>query len=243
MKIVKNCSWAACLVIVSLLFASPIGGEEITKSLKGKVNFLDKPNLSLEKRLELAKKESKAKEGDYFLTGYSFMSREKVNIRSDGKSQVRSYKVTLKDDEISISKPRSKEKNVSISDTEEGGEEIGVLFLTRISGKKGTITDLDVIDFDNTYEFKDPPLYWLGKVKTDESIRFYEDLFDSVDHKIQKKSILVVSLHDSPISYDFLKHIAVGDYNTKLRKNAIFWLGQVGGEDALKFFEEILLKK
>ena len=40
-----------------------------------------------------------------------------------------------------------------------------------------------------------------------------------------------------------LIQIAKSNQNPKVRENAIFWLGQKDGEEALKFFEEILLKK
>jgi hypothetical protein len=55
--------------------------------------------------------------------------------------------------------------------------------------------------------------------------------------------IFVISLHDSPKATPFLKGVALGGYATGVRKNAIFWLGQTGEEEALQFFEEILLKK
>jgi HEAT repeat protein len=37
--------------------------------------------------------------------------------------------------------------------------------------------------------------------------------------------------------------IAKTNKNPKVRKQAIFWLGQTGAPEALKFFEDILLKK
>ena len=40
-----------------------------------------------------------------------------------------------------------------------------------------------------------------------------------------------------------LVRIAKKDGDQKIRKEAIFWLGQKDNDAALKFFEEILLKK
>jgi hypothetical protein len=37
--------------------------------------------------------------------------------------------------------------------------------------------------------------------------------------------------------------IAKGNASPSVRKKAIFWLGQSGDEAALRFFEDILLKK
>ncbi|MFB0564132.1 MAG: HEAT repeat domain-containing protein [Candidatus Aminicenantaceae bacterium] len=245
MKKIKNSLRILALISISVFVVSSLGGEETTKFLKGKVYSIDKPNLSLEKKLELAQKEFKSlKEGEYFFAGYSFLSRNKVTIHSDDRILTESYRVKNKDGEIVISKPnRRKSKTLSLSDEEKGKKEAGIFFLYKISGNKGKVTDFDIIDLDDSYEFKENPVYWLGQAKTEESIRFLEGLFDSGDYRIQKKSVFVISLHNSPRTYDFLKRAAVGNYKNKLRKNAIFWLGNYKDSKSLDYLKEIFKKE
>ena len=91
--------------------------------------------------------------------------------------------------------------------------------------------------------YMDEPVYWLGEVENEESLKFLARTFDSGGHEAQKALVFIISSHDHPKAYDFLRSVALGDYATKLRKNAVFWLGQKDSREALKFFEEILLKK
>jgi HEAT repeat protein len=44
-------------------------------------------------------------------------------------------------------------------------------------------------------------------------------------------------------SVPLLIDIAENNKSASVRKKAIFWLGQTGDEEALKYFEKILLKK
>jgi polyferredoxin len=57
------------------------------------------------------------------------------------------------------------------------------------------------------------------------------------------KTILGCALLCPFSAWGELIRIAKKDSSQEVRKQAIFWLGQKDSDEALKFFEEILLKK
>jgi hypothetical protein len=240
MKNTNKCLLVAGLIFILLWIASSVRGEEAAQALKGKVYYLEKPNLSLSQRFEWAQKEFQSLgKGEYYLAGYSFESRHEVNIHGDCNKLTDSYRVKLKEDEIVISRKGETGKHFS---TDEGTELVGILFLHKISNKSGSIVDADIIDFDNTYEFQEIPLYWLGNMNADESILFLEGLIREGNYELQKKAVFVGSLHNSPKVYDFLKGVALENYSHKVRKNAIFWLGSLKDKRSFDYLKDISKK-
>jgi len=216
-------------------------GENPAKSLKGKVYFQDQPDLSLAKRLELARKEFQSmKKGEQYLTGYSFEGRHRVHIDRDHHHSIDSYRVKLKNNEICISRAtQEKEKTREHLDIENGPEPLGIIFLNKISKDEANIIDAHLLDFENTYEFQETPLFWLGSVESDESISFLADLIEDGSYELRKDLVFVCSLHNSPKVYDTLKGIALGKYETKIRKNAIFWLGTLKDKKSIDCLKDL----
>lgn len=239
MKNTNKCLLVTGLIFILLWVASSVRGEEAAKALNGKVYYLEKLNLSLSQKFEWAREEFKSlREGEYYLTGYSFESRQEVNIHGCNEL-TDSYRVKLREGEIVISRKGEIGKHFS---TDEGTEPVGILFLHKISKKSSSIIDADIIDFDNTYEFKETPLFWLGNVDSDESVSFLEDLIKDKDHELQKKVVFVCSLHNSPKVHDFLKGVALGNYSNRVRKNAIFWLGSLKDNRSVDYLKDISKK-
>jgi len=237
MKNINKWLLAAGLVFILLWVASSGLGEEAAKALKGKIYYLEKPDLSLSQRFDWAWKEFQSlKKGEYYLTGYSFESRKKVNIYSDCYKLTDSYRIKLKEDEIVINRKGKAGKHFS---TDEGTEIVGIIFLHKISKKSAPIIDADIIDLDNTYEFNDTPLFWLGSVDSDKSISFLENMIEDRNYELQNKVVFVGSLHNSLKVYDFLKGVALGNYRYKVRKNAIFWLGTLEDKKSVDYLKDI----
>ena len=240
MKNRKNCGLVLGFIAVFLLFNPAQTKGESTEWLKGKVHFIDKPDLSLEQKIELAQREfKKTKDGDYFITGYAFRCWHGIDIDGCSSSYTSSDTFRVKHDDGEIVISSGFHKGRSFRDEEDVKEDIGVLFLSKISGRTRTITDFDIIDLDNTYRFEEHPVYWLGKSGTNESMQFLENTFDSGDYGNQKELVFIISLHDNPKTYDFLKRVAVGKYGTRVRKNAVFWLGNYKDEMSLKYLKDI----
>ena len=88
---------AAALLFLAVL---PTSGMALDVSFKGKVTYLDKENLSLEKKFELAYKEFKrGKKNDAYFTGYIFLCRHGIQFGDEGTSE-EPYKLYVKEGKI-----------------------------------------------------------------------------------------------------------------------------------------------
>jgi len=239
----KEVCIAAAAILLSFL-ASSLFANEAPGFLKGKVYVVDKANLSLVQKFEEAEKEfKKSKSGEAYFTGYTFLSRHKFHIGGDWDSS-EPYRATVEGNEIRLHRISKWGKKAGESAVkEEGKEPLGILFLYRLSENRGKAVDVQIIDLDRSYEFEEVPVYWLGDINTEESINFLEGLFDSGNPEIQKTLVFVISAHDGPKSYDFLKRVALGDYGREVRKNAVFWLGNYKDKKSLAYLKEIFRKE
>lgn len=230
---------AILLLACPLLFA-----QTATEFLKGNVHRLDKGELPLEKRFELAEKEFRnSGGGEVYLTGYAFWSRHEFHTDRCWQPS-KPYEVRVKDSEINLRRfSKWTKKGGEQADVEQGEELVGLLFLHRISKGKADIVDAQVIDLDHSYEFEDVPVFWLGDAKSSESLGFLEKLFVISHHEIQKTLVFVASLHQDAKAYDFLRAVALGKYSTELKKTAIFWLGNYKDEKSLSDLRDIYKKE
>ncbi|MFQ6069827.1 MAG: HEAT repeat domain-containing protein [Candidatus Aminicenantales bacterium] len=238
MIIRKKGTFAALAIAFFTLFAPQLAGNP-TDFLRGKVHFIDKRNLSLEQKLQLAGREfKKLKSGNYFMVGYIFRCWYKIKI--DGCFSSREpYRVKHEKGKIIIS---SSEGKRSFSHGEEEKADVGLLLMNKIEGRNITVTDAELIDPDNTYQFETPPLFWLGKTGTKESMEYLQRVFDKEDMGIRKHLVFIISLHDSPERYDFLKRTALSDGDESIRKNAVFWLGNYRDKKSFIYLKDMMNK-
>lgn len=231
----------AITALILLLGAAPSVANDAEVVLKGKVHYLDKEALSLAKKMDRAAQEFRnTGKSDAYFTGYVFLSRHEIHQGSyDDES--RPYVITIDKDKIRR-KRAYKTKSGETSTTKEGNEVVGLVLLHKVSGGSTQIADVELIDLDNTYEFNDMPIYWLGEAENDESFRYLSDEFQSGDYKLRKDMLFIISSHLHPKVYDFLYSTALGDYELKVRENAIFWLGSYKDDRSLKDLKEIYQK-
>jgi len=227
--------------LILLLGAAPSVANDAEMVLKGKVFYLDKEDLSLAKKMDRAAQEFRnTGKGNTYFTGYAFLSRHEIHQGSyDDES--RPYVITVDEDKIRR-KRAYKTKSGETSSTKEGNEVVGLVLLNKVSGRSTQIADVEMIDLDNTYEFNETPIYWFGEAENDESFRYLSDEFQSGEYKLRKDMLFVISCHVHPKVYDFLYSTALGDYELKVRENAIFWLGSYKDDRSLKGLKEIYQK-
>jgi len=192
--------------------------------LRGKVKYFDKENLPLEKKMALVREEFKETgAGDFYLVGYSFMSRNE-GCHHGGECS-RPYRVTVKNNRIKMNKNRSAgTEKVGAGDSEPRGEKAAMIILCQaLAG--GKVIDSELVDLDKTYTFEEIVLYWLGEADTQDSFRFLQGEFKRGNRDLQKSLVFIISRHENPGTYDFLSDTAMADYDQKIRESAIFWLG------------------
>lgn len=232
----------ALAALMMLLAGAPCGAESTEVSLKGNVHYLNEGGLSLSQKMDRAAQEfRKTGNGDYYFTGYAFLSRHEIHQGSYDEGP-RPYIITADEGKIRRKRAFSK-KGKEISSTEEGNEVVGLVLLHKVEGRTSHIVDVDLIDLDNnTHDFTETPIYWFGEAENDQSFRYLTDAFRSGDTKLSKTMLFVISSHVHPGVYDFLHGVALGGYETAVRENAIFWLGSFKDERSLKDLKEIYKK-
>jgi len=224
-----------------VVFGYPLFGTQPDQFLRGKVHFLDKKDLSLEKKFDAAREEfTQSKDSDFYFTGYSFTSRDKIHMDRDSGLR-EPYRMAVKKDKIKLNRKSEWKKGKGKShESEEGGGPAGIVFLNKRENGKEDVTDVHIIDLDRTYEFQDVPIYWLGHAENGESLNYLEDRFKKGDSDIKDSLIFSISIHDHPRSIDILYGIARGHEDIRHRKNAVFWIGNFKNEKGYNYLLNIL---
>lgn len=228
----------AFLILIWTAVPAAGNGTDADVQLKGRVHFLDKEDASLANKMDRATQEfKKTGKGDSYFTGYAFLSRHEFQqgTLEDGSKP---YLITVDEGRIKRRRAYDSKSGETIS-ADEGNEVVGLVLLHKIAGRTSEIKDVELIDLDNTYEFNDLSIYWLGQAENDDSFRYLSDAFGSGEEKLRRDLLVIISSHTHPGVYDFLHGVALGDYETRVRENAIFWLGTYKDERSLKDLREI----
>ena len=120
-----------------------------------------------------------------------------------------------------------------------------VFALSQMKSAEATATLIGLAKADADPEVRKNAVFWLGQKASAESVKALKDIVEAKDGESGLKDQAVFALSQLPKerSVPMLIDIARTNASPSVRKKAIFWLGQSGDEKALKFFEEILLKK
>jgi len=206
--------------------------------LTGKVVKLNDSALPLEKRLNAARDSFRAsKQGDLYFTGYIFPSRIKIHHHLHG--QLGPYQVMAQDGRI-----RFHGQGQGTSESIEGDDQagpVGFLLLNSLASPRTGILSARLIDPEGSYEFKSIPLYWLGSLDAETSVAFLDKEFESGGEELQKSLIFIISQHNSPRAFDFLKKTALASsLDLEVRKDAVFWAGNSRDPRSLSLLKEVL---
>lgn len=230
------------VILFCLALLGNVYGQEIPDNFRGTIRSLDTGNLSLEQRFGWAQKEfKKAKKGEFYLTGYQFIGRDKIHVGGDWEVD-KPFKVTVKGEKIKVRMRSIRTEHGESLESEGGSAPAALIFLHKVTRSGTEILDLHILDLDRMYEFSETPMFWLGKVDNGESLTFLENELDKdgENRKIQDSFVFAIYLHDHPEVCDKLFTIARGNYSTSVRKNAIFWMGNFKDEKSFSYLKKIL---
>lgn len=121
-----------------------------------------------------------------------------------------------------------------------------IIFALSLSDRKESVTEMiKIAKTSDNPQVRKNAIFWLGQKASKESIETLGDIVKESSENIEVKKSAVFAISQLPRekAVPMLIDIARTNKSAKVRKNAIFWLGETGDEEALKFFEEILLKK
>lgn len=95
------------------------------------------------------------------------------------------------------------------------------------------IIRMEVYNLERKREYSGYPVYWLGRANNEESLNYLRALSAASPlNMLGERAVLGISLHDDPRVAVMLKNFIGTSQNPKIRSAAVYWLGQVGGEQA-----------
>jgi HEAT repeat protein len=210
--------------------------------LKGKVVDLSGSAAALDKKIESARAEAqKAKAGDLFFTAYLFESRHRIHRGREGRIS-EGFVIGTKEAKIKIEEFDKGKNRVEVEGQKEDAPAPAALLF--LHSQKDGLLDVSLLDPDQSYDFSDTFVYWLGRATNDESLALVEKWFESAGSKtpLQGTLVFITSCHPGPRAPDFLKRVALGSYSGKVRESAVFWLGNYSDSKSLTYLKEIFAK-
>ena len=191
------------VIIVSSLF-------QTASSQTTNTSFSTIEGATLSTRLETAIKQGQAR-GTRFWTAYTFDVRPNISIDSD----------------VNISGNSTWINGVEINSQSET-RNLAFFQLHEASGN--VISRYEIYNLDRKREYSGVPVYWLGRASNDESLNFLKNLAATGDDKLKERATQAIALHDDLRVGAMLKELTKTSNPERVRKTAIFWLGQVEGE-------------
>jgi HEAT repeat protein len=97
------------------------------------------------------------------------------------------------------------------------------------------------LDMTDDREVRAQAVFWLSEVPGEETLDLLAEIAGSTsDGELANRAIFAISQHSDPRAWELLRDYAQNDaLDTELRKQAIFWIGDEGGADALPFLVEL----
>jgi HEAT repeat protein len=121
--------------------------------------------------------------------------------------------------------------NISFDSTRET-RNLGVFLLRDPTDT--SVTRVEVYNLDRAREYSGYRVYWLGRAGNEESLNLLRGLVEDHNYKtaarVSEHATMAIALHDDTRVAGMLKNFVRQSSVEKTRTNAVFWLGQVGGE-------------
>ncbi len=95
------------------------------------------------------------------------------------------------------------------------------------------ITRMEIYNLEKKREYSGYPVYWLGRSNNEESLNYLKALAAAAPlDQLSERAVLGIALHDDSRVAGMLKGFVSSSPNQRIRSSAVYWLGQVGGEQA-----------
>ncbi|HZS07412.1 MAG TPA: HEAT repeat domain-containing protein [Blastocatellia bacterium] len=178
--------------------------------------FIQVEGANLQAKLDAAIRQARgSSQAAKFWTAWSFDVRPGVSVDVDYHGRGGSVNVF---DGTSISfDPQFETRN------------LGIFVLHETTGN--VISRIEVYNLDRPREYSGYPVYWLGRANNEESLNYLKGQVEATaDRRVGEHGVMAIALHDDPRVGGMLKQFVRDSKVEKTRSTAVFWLGQVGGE-------------
>ncbi len=111
---------------------------------------------------------------------------------------------------------------------------------------RGVVVWPDLIDIardgSRPEDVREQAVFWVGQQAADAAIDGRDDLIagEDDDIEVRKAAVFAISQRSRQEAVPVLMEVAETSRFVKVRRSAVFWLGQTGDSRALDFFERIL---
>src|SRR5690349_9867213 len=106
------------------------------------------------------------------------------------------------------------------------------IFLLR-DPSNNQITRMEVYNLERKREYSGYPVYWLGRANNEESLNYLRAIAAATPlDMLSERAVVGIALHDDARVGGMLKNFVSSSPNQRIRSSAVYWLGQVGGEQA-----------
>ncbi|HET7322308.1 MAG TPA: HEAT repeat domain-containing protein, partial [Longimicrobiaceae bacterium] len=138
--------------------------------------------------------------------------------------------------------PASALQRVYEGTTSEGVREQVIFAYSRIHDPAGVKTLLRIARSDDPLELRKKAVFWLGQAAGREITKELSDFAADEDESLKVKEAAVFALSQRPRdeAVPALIRVAKTNPDPRVRKRALFWLGQTNDPRAVALFEEIL---
>jgi HEAT repeat protein len=106
------------------------------------------------------------------------------------------------------------------------------IFLLR-DPSSNQITRMEIYNLERKREYSGYPVYWLGRANNEESLNYLRAIAAATPlDMLSERAVLSIALHDDARVGGMLKNFIGSSPNQRIRSTSVYWLGQVGGEQA-----------
>ena len=108
---------------------------------------------------------------------------------------------------------------------------LGIFLLRDPSNNQ--ITRMEVYNLERKREYSGYPVYWLGRANNEESLNYLRAIAAATPlDMLSERAVVGIALHDDARVGGMLKSFVSSSPNQRIRSTSVYWLGQVGGEQA-----------
>ncbi len=141
-----------------------------------------------------------------------------------------------------LCKLESRRSSFNMNSTDDILDHGDLMVLVRIDDHE--IDRIRAFSEDCPLDADDVPFIWLDGVSSSASIRWLSGLVEAGERRyddddVIEKAISTIALHDDPTVLTALKRFVEHDQPEELREQTVFWIGSVGGHDAVDILLEI----
>ena len=191
------------IIFVSTLIANAVQSQTPNAS------FVTIEGANLKAKLDAATRQGQTR-GTRFWVAYSFDVRPSVTTDTDVTSNGNSFWVN----------------GVSVGGNPET-RNLAVFTLYDAA----TLTRLEVYNLDRKREYSGYPVFWLGRANNEESLTWLQNQLTALsDDKLKERATMAIALHDDKGVGAILKGLTNKSQPERVRKTALFWLGNTDGE-------------